>query len=152
MYEKTGWMEYRAEKPVKFFNSLWRKTLQLLARFLFINNLRVRLYRWMGVRIGSKVYMGMECFIDSDFSELLEIEDGVIISFRVIITCHDRIRFCVAPVRVRKDAFIGAGAIVLPGVEIGEGAVVGAGCVVHRDVPAGAVVVGNPMRIVKSKN
>jgi maltose O-acetyltransferase len=52
------------------------------------------------------------------------------------------------PVRIGKFAWIGGGAIVLPGVSIGDDAVVGAGSVVTRDVPAGATVLGNPARIV----
>jgi len=49
---------------------------------------------------------------------------------------------------VKAGASIGANATILPGVTIGEGAMVGAGSVVIRDVPAGAVVVGNPARVV----
>ncbi len=48
---------------------------------------------------------------------------------------------------VRRRASIGSGAIVMCGVEIGEGALVGAGALVTRDVPAGATVVGNPARV-----
>ena len=50
------------------------------------------------------------------------------------------------PVRIGADAWIGGGAIVLPGVTIGDGAIVGAGSVVVRDVPDGATVAGNPAR------
>jgi acetyltransferase-like isoleucine patch superfamily enzyme len=49
---------------------------------------------------------------------------------------------------IRKGAKIGANVTLLPGVVVGEGALVGAGSVVVRDVPAGAVVVGNPARVV----
>ena len=49
---------------------------------------------------------------------------------------------------VRKGASIGANATILPGLEIGEGAMVGAGAVVTQNVPAHAVVVGNPARII----
>ena len=51
-------------------------------------------------------------------------------------------------VRVCKNARIGAAAVLLPGVVIGEGALVGAGSVVTKEVPAGAVVVGNPARVI----
>jgi acetyltransferase-like isoleucine patch superfamily enzyme len=50
---------------------------------------------------------------------------------------------------IRRGARIGGGAVICPGVEIGEEAFVGAGAVVVRDVPPGVVVVGNPARIVR---
>jgi acetyltransferase-like isoleucine patch superfamily enzyme len=49
---------------------------------------------------------------------------------------------------IGDDAWLGAHAVVLPGVRIGEGAVVGAGAVVTRDVPAGAIVAGVPARVI----
>lgn len=54
-----------------------------------------------------------------------------------------------SPVRIEDDVVIGANAVVIEGVHVGKGAVVGAGSIVTKDVPAGAVVVGNPARIVK---
>ena len=51
------------------------------------------------------------------------------------------------PIRIGNNVWIGGGAIVLPGVTIGDDAVIGAGSVVTRNVPAGAVVVGNPARV-----
>lgn len=53
------------------------------------------------------------------------------------------------PVVLEDDVLIGANSVVLEGVRIGRGAVVGAGSIVTKDVPAGAVVVGNPARIIK---
>jgi maltose O-acetyltransferase len=55
----------------------------------------------------------------------------------------------VAPITIGNDVWIGRAAIILPGVMIGDGAVVGAGAIVTKDVPPRTVVVGNPARPVK---
>ena len=55
------------------------------------------------------------------------------------------------PVVLEDDVLIGANAVIIEGVRIGKGAVVGAGSVVTKDVPAGAVVVGNPAKIIKEE-
>jgi maltose O-acetyltransferase len=54
------------------------------------------------------------------------------------------------PVEIGDNVWIGMGAMILKGVTVGQDAVIGASCVVTRDVPDGAIVVGNPMRIVGS--
>jgi maltose O-acetyltransferase len=54
------------------------------------------------------------------------------------------------PIEIGTNAWLGGGAIVLPGVTIGENSVVGAGAVVTRDVPSDVVVVGNPARVIRS--
>lgn len=53
------------------------------------------------------------------------------------------------PVRIGRDAWIGMGCIILPGVSIGEGAIVGAGSLVTKDVPPFGVAVGSPARVIK---
>lgn len=58
---------------------------------------------------------------------------------------------CGKPVTVGKNVWIGGGAILLPGTTVGDDAVIGAGTVVTKDVPAGAMVVGNPGRVVGRK-
>jgi acetyltransferase-like isoleucine patch superfamily enzyme len=55
------------------------------------------------------------------------------------------------PVLVKRGASIGNGAVILPGVTIGEGALIGAGAVVTKDVPDGAVYVGNPARVLPAR-
>ena len=55
------------------------------------------------------------------------------------------------PVTIGTDAWIGGGAILLPGIRVGDGAVIGAGSVVTKDVASGAMVAGNPARAVTKK-
>ena len=56
------------------------------------------------------------------------------------------------PVRIGRNCWIGAGAILLPGVTIGDNVVVGAGSVVTKDLPSGVVAVGNPCRVLREVN
>lgn len=56
--------------------------------------------------------------------------------------------FVSAPVRIKRDAFIGANALVLPGVTVGEGAVVGANSLVTKDIPDYAVAIGVPAKVI----
>ncbi|MBQ4037358.1 MAG: sugar O-acetyltransferase [Clostridia bacterium] len=54
-----------------------------------------------------------------------------------------------ATVRIGKNCWIGAGAVIVPGVTIGDDVVIGAGSVVTRDIPSGVVAVGNPCRVIR---
>lgn len=62
---------------------------------------------------------------------------------------YDRDVLTIKDVHICRNAWIGAGAIILPGVTVGENAVVGAGSVVTKDVPANTVAVGNPAKVIK---
>jgi acetyltransferase-like isoleucine patch superfamily enzyme len=80
---------------------------------------------------------------------LVTIEENVIISNRVTIVAHDRSRMMVAPILIQKEAFIGTGSIILPGVIIGNNSIVGAGSVVTKDVAPYTVAAGVPAKIIK---
>lgn len=134
-----------------------QKRLHLWARRCIAPSLRQYLYRRMGVRIGRNVFIGLDSYLDCQFPELITIEDDVTISFRVTVVVHDDARRLdrvepgagegtVAPVRLRRGCYLGAGCMVLPGVTVGERAVVASGAVVTRDVEAEAVVAGVPAR------
>lgn len=56
------------------------------------------------------------------------------------------------PIHIGKNCWLGAGVIVLPGITIGDGSVIGAGSIVTKDIPAGAIAVGNPCRVLREIN
>jgi acetyltransferase-like isoleucine patch superfamily enzyme len=101
------------------------------------------------VRIGNNVRIHTQAFIP----EFAVLEDGCWIGPNVVLTnakypLSPGVKESLAGPIIRKGAKIGANATLLPGVEIGENAIVGAGAVVVHDVPAGAVAVGNPARVI----
>lgn len=116
------------------------------------------------VEIGAGAAVGARCKISS-FSFIcggVTIEDEVFVGPRVVFTNDrypratdeqgDRVGpggWTLEPTRVCRRASIGAGAVLLCGIKIGEGALVGAGAVVTSDVPPFTVVVGNPARILR---
>jgi maltose O-acetyltransferase len=55
------------------------------------------------------------------------------------------------PVEIGNDVWIGAASIIMPGIKIGNGAIIGAGAIVTRDVPDYAIVAGNPARLIRSR-
>jgi maltose O-acetyltransferase len=107
-----------------------------------------------GADIHPSVFIAQGSFLDPDFVFLISIGERAVLSVDVMVLAHDAStkrlmgKTRVAPVRIGARAFIGARAIILPGVEIGDDAVVGAGSVVRHSVPAGAVAAGNPARII----
>lgn len=56
------------------------------------------------------------------------------------------------PIKIGKDVWIGSAAIVLPGVAIGDGSIIGAGAVVAKDIPPYSLVVGNPAKVIRTRN
>ena len=108
------------------------------------------------IHLGTGVFLNFSCTI-LDVAEVT-IGDGTLIAPGVQILAADHPRDAATrraglelgrPVHIGRNVWIGAGALVLPGVCIGDDAIVGAGSVVTRDVPAGATVAGNPARQLK---
>ena len=108
-------------------------------------------------KIGKNVFINFDCvFLDLGG---ITIEDNVLIAPKVSVlseghpvALNERQSLVPGHIHIKKNAWIGAGATILPGVTIGENAVAAAGAVVSKDVPANTVVGGVPAKIIKAIN
>jgi len=120
---------------------------------LFVHNAR---HDYSNLTIGKKAYVGKDCFFD--LSERVTVEDNAVIAMRVTILTHfdagssDAAQLfpkTTKAVLIQCGAYVGAGALLLPGVTIGYGALVAAGAVVIKDVPPGTQFAGVPARAIQ---
>lgn len=112
------------------------------------------LFRLSGIRIGRNGFIGMNGIMEDYHPENVVIEDNVTISFGVTFIAHGAKQNktnAEKHIIIRENAYVGAASVLLPGIEIGRMAVIGAGAVVTKDVPAGAIVAGSPARILRYK-
>ncbi len=108
-------------------------------------------------RVGKEVFVNFGCtFLDQGG---ITVEDGVFVGpgAKILTEGHPeqpalRHTLLTKPVTLRRKAWIGAGAVILPGVTVGRNAVVAAGAVVTRDVPDNSIVAGVPARILRNIN
>ena len=144
-------------------NSLWgwasiRSPWRVVRNYLVVWLIRIspslRLKNWLlrrlGATIGTGVAFGLEATPDVFWPELISVGDHAIIGYDATLLCHEFLQdeYRLGEVVIGERAMIGAGATVLPGVEIGDGAQVAANSLVTRDVPAGATVAGVPAKPV----
>jgi acetyltransferase-like isoleucine patch superfamily enzyme len=145
-----------------FFHALRKRAFKGLAAAFPLNAVRVAALRAAGYELGGNVYLGQGLHVTDDLYKDrcgLLIGERVAIAQRVLIVLsshanHSRVGAFLPAVNgtvvIGDDAWIGAGAIILPNVTVGERAVVAAGAVVTKDVPAKAIVAGNPARVVRA--
>jgi len=113
-------------------------------------------YKARGLKVGSNFNMLGGCIIDHSHCWLIRIGDNVTFAPRVHVLAHDASTKRVlgytriALTSIGNDVFVGAPSTIMPGVTVGDGAVVGAGSVVTKDVAPGTVVAGNPAKPICS--
>ena len=131
-----------------------KSPLRLVVNFLFVWTIRYSpslkaknwLLRRVGATIGKGVSLGLTATPDVFWPELVTIKDHAIVGYDATLLCHEFLQdeYRTGEVVVGERAMIGAGAIVLPGVEIGADAQVAANSLVTEDVPPETTVAGVP--------
>lgn len=152
---------------VKGSNSLWQlyKTVSFwkvvknvivveLARITPFFRVKNWLYRtFLRVEVGKNTAVAYKVVMDILFPEKIKIGNNSIIGYNTTILTHEYLvdEYRLGEVVIGDNVMVGANSTILPGVTIGDGAVVSACTLVHRDVPPGVFVGGNPMQIIYTK-
>jgi acetyltransferase-like isoleucine patch superfamily enzyme len=153
--------------PVEGANSLWHvyKTVPFwkvvknfaviqLARYTPFLGMKNWLYRtFLRMKVGEHTSFALMVMLDVMFPEKISVGRNTVIGYNTTILAHEYLikEYRLGHVEIGSEVMIGANSTILPGVSIGDGAIVSAGTLVHKDVPPGSFVGGNPMRVIYTK-
>lgn len=153
--------------PVEGSNSLWQlyKTVsffKVMKNFIFIQigrytpflSVKNWLYRTcLRMKIGAQTSLALMVMPDTMFPEKIIVGKNCIIGYNTTILTHEYLidEYRIGDVVIGDNVLIGANSTILPGVTIEDHAVISAGTLVNKDVPAGCFVGGNPMQLIYTK-
>ena len=156
MVLKRVFKTYRNSFLIKFVMNSW-----LLSPFL-PRKIRPWCLRKVGCHVGKGCFIGDTVKIDTGHADMITLEDGVSVAGGTRLLCHQRdftdyyvgsdymqLDYSIKPIILKKGCLIGMESLVLPGVTVGEGAIVGAGSLVTKDIPAWTIATGRPAKVVK---
>lgn len=151
----------------KFIGNIYRKRLEKMMDWPILQSFNPRkvrpmLMRKMGCKVGKGCFIGDYVRIDAGHADMITLEDSVSIASGTRLLCHQRdfsdycvgddymkLGYIVKPIVLKRGCLIGMESFVMPGVTVGEGAVVGAGSMVVKDIPAWTVAVGRPAKVIR---
>ena len=151
----------------QFFRNIHLKHLEkMLDRFYLEpfapRKLRPILIRKMGCHVGKNTFLGDYVRMDTSYAHMIYINDYAHITSGCRLLCHQRdlTGYCVGDnaadlgyktgeIHIGKGVMVGMETIIMPGVTIGDGAIIGAGSIVTKDIPAWTIATGRPARVVK---
>ncbi len=129
---------------------------------LLPRKIRPWVLRKIGCKVGKNTFIGSQLWIDSGNADLITIDDNVHVTGRTVLLCHKKdlhhyyegddyaqLPYITGKIHLCRGCSTGTGSIIMPGVTIGEGAVVGAGSLVTKDIPAWTIATGRPAKVVK---
>lgn len=122
-----------------------------IARYMPFLSVKNALYRHgLGMKVGETTAFALMVMVDLMFPERIAVGDNAIIGYNTTLLTHEYLieEYRIGEIQIGNNVMIGANCTVLPGVSIGDGAVVAAGTIVTKDVAANTFVAGNPMQVV----
>lgn len=147
---------YRDGFLLKFMMNSW-----LLAP-LNPRMIRPWVLRKVGCHVGKDVFIGSGVWIDAGHADLIYIGDHAHVTGRTGLLCHKRelknyrigddyakLPYKTGEIHLGKGCSTGTGTLIMPGVTVGEGAIIGAGSLVTKDIPAWTIAIGRPAKVVK---
>ena len=145
---------WRIYKTVSFFKVMKSFIVIQIARYTPFLSVKNWLYRtFLKMRVGKQTSFALMVMPDTMFPEKISVGDNTIVGYNTTILAHEYLidEYRIGEVNIGSNVLIGANSTILPGVTLGDGAIVSAASLVHKDVPPGAFVGGNPMQLIYTK-
>ncbi|MGO4272111.1 DapH/DapD/GlmU-related protein [Paenibacillus sp. TAF58] len=153
--------------PVDGPNALWQiyhtvSKWKAMRNFVFIQITRyspsLRMKNWiyrhvLGMKVGEHTAFALMVMVDVFFPEKIHIGSNTIIGYNTTILAHEYLtnEYRLGDVNIGSHVMVGANTTILPGVTIGDYAIIGAGSVVHKDVAPYSFVAGNPLQTIRER-
>lgn len=167
-YSEEEYGDVSVSKVVgKFFGNMYHALLLSMMNWWILEPINPRLLRpfflrKLGCKVGKGVFVGDHVVVDENHADLITLEDRVHVASGTRLLCHQRdlSHYCIgddyaklgyrlAPIHMKQGSLVGMESFVMPGVTIGEGAIVGAGSLVTKDVPDWTIAAGRPAKVLK---
>lgn len=152
----------------QFFGNIYRKRLEKMMDWPILEpfcprRLRPWLLRRMGCHVGKNVFVGDYVRVDKNHADLIYIDDYAHLTAGCRLLCHQRdlssyhvgdnaadCGYRLGEIHIGKGVMIGMESMIMPGVTIGDGAIVGAMSLVTKDIPPYTIATGHPARVIKA--